>query len=133
MDRASKYFDSRGSRRYSLKTNNEINELIADRVFELEPVHAPGFEDCLGWRSRFTNNEPRKLKEYASNVEEALSIIHKLKNTWSLHWDKPSGKWIAWCDPKNNKQSSVVFDATDVSLARAICIAALKACGIKIE
>ena len=68
---------------------------------------------------------------WSTQLGDAMRLVEAMHNTWSFHFNKKV--WTVKCDPRNNIHSSVVFEAQAEELPYAICICALRACGIPVD
>lgn len=114
----------------------KLDALVAEKVMELQPVHLLGqtaieFSICeTGYF--FCSDGLAKAKSYSTSIVAAWDVVEKFKNThtWSIENDQGEiNEWIVQL-VEIDAIAFVPFHGEAPVASLAICLAALKACGV---
>lgn len=107
---------------YSLLSNEELNQLIAEKVLGLHVQHS----GALGgyWIGSSIKEGYQRLPAYSDNFADAMMVVEKMRERgWSFACTLYEGKlpYASFC----RRTASSSRNAEAESLPRAICVAAL--------
>lgn len=114
--------------------SRELDALVAEK--------AMGLKDILnsdGYWCHFTDDKPREIPLYSTDIAAAWEVLaHFTKLGWDAevqssgeHYD--DGHWVVILDPRyvSDEKCGLIVQSA-YSAPHAICLAALKACGVEV-
>lgn len=113
-----------------MKVGNELDALIAEKVMGHEVSR---YGDTDAWY----DEQGHWIKPYSTDIAAAWQVVNKIADSRDPHWfsiDRWYGTWVAgWrCGDSAPDDPSWELEMTADTAPLAICLAALKAKGVKV-